>query len=252
MTKKYLFILLISSYSLFAGNLVDSIFVQSNQLYSVGDFDAAARGYLSILNQDIDNKVLYYNLGNCYYKLENFGYARLYYEIAKLYNPRDKDVIHNLNVLQTQLIDDVQNISEFVFLRWVRSISILFSPSQWALLMIVLLYIALFLFLFFVLSKNIENKISSLRLFFISLILVILSVFFVFYSNGKTNDNYAVLISTNTYVKIAPSSSANDYFIIHEGLKFRIVDQLDGWSRILLSDGKDGWVENKHFLKIKK
>jgi SH3-like domain-containing protein len=66
----------------------------------------------------------------------------------------------------------------------------------------------------------------------------------------QAEDVFAILVSQNTYVKTAPSLNAANQFIIHEGLKFEIIDMVDGWSRVLLSDGKDGWVENNHFLKI--
>ena len=32
--------------------------------------------------------------------------------------------------------------------------------------------------------------------------------------------------------------------------KFEIVDELDDWSRVVLPDGKDGWIENEHFRRI--
>ena len=47
----------------------------------------------------------------------------------------------------------------------------------------------------------------------------------------------------------SPSQSSNSQFIIHEGVKFKIVDEMGEWSRVVLADGKDGWVLNKHFIK---
>ena len=86
-----------------------------------------------------------------------------------------------------------------------------------------------------------------------SLPLLMICIFFMIYSNQlEKNNQYAILTSYNAYVKMAPSQQSDDYFIIHEGIRFKIIDELDNWSRILLSDGKDGWVENQHFLTITK
>ena len=43
---------------------------------------------------------------------------------------------------------------------------------------------------------------------------------------------------------------SDNRFIIHEGIKFRLIDEIDNWSRIELLDGNDGWIENNHFIKV--
>jgi SH3-like domain-containing protein len=32
-------------------------------------------------------------------------------------------------------------------------------------------------------------------------------------------------------------------FILHEGTKVTIIDELSGWQNIRLRDGKEGWIE---------
>ena len=62
MTKRCL-ILLLSFFSIFHGDeVVDSVFERSNESYIVGDFNGAINGYLSILDQEINNQVLYYSI----------------------------------------------------------------------------------------------------------------------------------------------------------------------------------------------
>ena len=44
-------------------------------------------------------------------------------------------------------------------------------------------------------------------------------------------------------VKSSPSStSSKDLFVIHEGTKVNIIDQVNGWYNISLADGRQGWV----------
>ena len=220
-------------------------------MYKSNKFEQAISGYLSIIDQDINNQVLYYNIANAYFKINELGYARLYYEKAKLYNPNNKDINHNIKVLKNKLIDDIQAVPEFIIIRLAKRITSFLSSSQWAITLIIVLYLNLILFLLFFFSNSIEIKINSMRSLFIITPLLIAVSFSLFYSKNKHQDE-AILISSNTYVKTAPSPSSDDYFIIHEGIKFKIIDELDNWSRVLLSDGKDGWIENKHFSKIHK
>tara|TARA_B100000902_G_C27246641_1_gene882982 strand:- start:184 stop:897 length:714 start_codon:yes stop_codon:yes gene_type:complete len=233
-------------------NDLDSLFNHSNNLYSANNFEEAIDGYLSILDQNISNGVLYYNIGNCYYKLNDLGYARLYYEKSKLYNPTDKDVLHNIELVKAQLIDDIQNMPEFFLVKIINKINTKLNTSQWGYVVIAALYFNLFLFLLFFFSKSVEIRLNSLRVILIMLPMFLITVFFLLYSNFGNKYDDAVLIDSNTYVKTAPSEDADDYFIIHEGVKFKLIDQVDNWSRILLSDGKDGWVQNDQFLKIEK
>ena len=248
MKKNILLILLLLSISnIFGSNNVDSLFSYSNDLYSANKFEEAVDSYLSILDQNISNGIIYYNVGNCYYKLNNLGYARLYYEKAKLYNPTDRDVLHNIKLVKAQLIDDIQSVPDFFLIKIINAINIKFSPSQWGYITILVLYFILFLCLVLFFSKSVESRIASLRVLFFSVPIFIVILFFLIYSNMDKKYNDAVLVLPNTYVKTAPSIDADDYFIIHEGVKFELIDKIDDWSRILLSDGKDGWVKNSYF-----
>ena len=71
-----------------------------------------------------------------------------------------------------------------------------------------------------------------------------------FFINSSNAQPYGILISDNGYVKTAPSTASDNRFIIHEGLKFKLIDEVDNWSRIELLDGNDGWIENNHFIKV--
>ena len=35
---------------------------------------------------------------------------------------------------------------------------------------------------------------------------------------------------------------SKDLFVIHEGTKVNIIDQVNGWYNISLADGRQGWV----------
>ena len=252
MKNKLLFILLLSLTNLFSFNDVDSIFNQSNNLYNANSFEQAIDGYKSVLNKDINNGILYYNIGNCYYRLNNLGYARLFYEKAKLYNPTDRDVLHNIELVKAQLIDDIKSVPQFFLVKIINDINVKLNSSQWAYVVILALYLNLIFFLLFFFSKSVEIKVNSLRSSLIAIPILLITVFFLIYSNFNNQYDTAVLVDSNAYVKTAPSMEADDYFIIHEGVKFELIDEVGNWSRVLLSDGKDGWISNSTFLKIAK
>ena len=53
-----------------------------DKLYQKGNYAQAVRGYEKLLEQG-ESAALYYNLGNCYYRLDNIPHAVLAYERAQ-------------------------------------------------------------------------------------------------------------------------------------------------------------------------
>ncbi len=60
----------------------------------------------------------------------------------------------------------------------------------------------------------------------------------------------SILMVSNTLVKSAPDAGAGDLFMIHEGIKIKILDYVGSWSKISLEDGKIGWIEKEKFQMI--
>ena len=56
----------------------------------------------------------------------------------------------------------------------------------------------------------------------------------------------AVVMCPVTSVESSPASgSAKDLFILHEGTKVEILDQVGAWNNIQLADGRQGWIQSE-------
>ncbi len=71
---------------------------QANRQFAGGDFAAAASAYEQILASDGPRAAVFYNLGNSYQRLGQYGPAILAYERARLLTPRDPDLLANLTL----------------------------------------------------------------------------------------------------------------------------------------------------------
>ena len=59
----------------------------------------------------------------------------------------------------------------------------------------------------------------------------------------KTDD--AIVMRPVVSVKSSPSAeSSQDLFILHEGTKVEILDQVGSWNNIELADGRQGWMRS--------
>lgn len=75
-------------------------FQQANQAYNKGDYLQASTLFLSLLKQDKRKSFsIFYNLGNCYYQLQQYGLSLAYYRKAQRLRPNDLNLLQNIQLL---------------------------------------------------------------------------------------------------------------------------------------------------------
>ncbi|MCA9412613.1 MAG: tetratricopeptide repeat protein [Candidatus Omnitrophica bacterium] len=87
------------------GKGIAEIFQLANQSYEADDLEKAAAYYRAIEDRGLVNGNLYFNMGNTFFRMGDFGKAILYYEKARKLHPRSPDLLHNLAYARTFLID---------------------------------------------------------------------------------------------------------------------------------------------------
>ena len=84
-----------------------------------------------------------------------------------------------------------------------------------------------------------------------SLFLTVGTMFFAMQQDKKVTDReYAIITTPSVTVKGAPDNSGTSLFLIHEGLKVRVIGQLGDWYNIRMADGNEGWVAKGDLEKI--
>lgn len=223
----------------------------ADSAYSAGEYATAIDLYERLLI-DGESAVLYYNLGNAYYKVDDMSHAILNYERALRLNPSDKDVRFNLDLARSKTIDRVNDRVDIFFVRWFRSLTSLLSLDGWASVAIVTFLLFLFAVALFVFGRK-----RSLRK--TSLILALILLFLTVCSNGigygqkrrLNNRTEAIVMDPSVVVRSTPSPSGTELFVLHEGRKVTITDDaMQAWKQIALEDGNVGWIETKSLTVI--
>lgn len=223
----------------------------ANQLYQEGKFDSASVKYEDILKQDLVAPEVYYNLGNCYFKMNNTTRAILNYERALRLAPNDDDIAFNLQLAYYQTIDKVEIMPKLFIWRWWDNLRNLFSFDGWAYLGIVLLLVTLGFFVAFKVSRDIAFRKWMFYPGFIAAILMVLALLaaehqYTINVQGKE----AIIFTPTLTLKSSPDKGGKDLVVVHEGLKVFILDNIGNWSKVRLSNGTVGWVENNSFVVI--
>lgn len=234
-------LLLVSMFSGFSQN--HKIFEHANDLYNDGKYAESIDAYGSILDTGQHSAELYFNLANAHYKLNNIAPSIYYYEKALQLEPNDKDIKNNLAFAQNMTIDDIAIVPESAVNKLINGIAHSISTDGWAKLAIVLVFGFVIFFLVYYFSYSSLKK----RLAFIgsitSIIIAVFALFLAFHkSNLDKNNRPAIVFSSESQVKSEPNSRSEESFRLHEGTKVQILDTIDDWKKIKLSDGKTGWV----------
>jgi len=216
----------------------------ADSLYSEGQYDAAAKIYQKLLEVNGPEAILYYNLGNCYYKLNDVPKSLLNFERAALLNPADEDIQNNLELARAKTTDKIIPESEMFFIGWWRNLTRLFSPQIWKTIGIVSFIILLASLLVYMFSAKIMNQKAGLYVSIIALIITVLANMSLYTQRHSRSDHrFAIIFAPSVSVKSSPSSSSTELFIIHEGTKIEILDPgIRKWVEVKLQDGKQGWI----------
>ena len=65
------------------------------------------------------------------------------------------------------------------------------------------------------------------------------------------NNQPAIVFAQETKIKSEPNLRSTEAFVLHEGTKVQVLDTVENWKKIKLSDGKTGWVMNDDIKLLK-
>jgi tetratricopeptide (TPR) repeat protein len=252
--KNILSIIIFSILSLQISAQADSLYKyieQGNKAYTENEFEKAIMAYETVIQNGYSAAELYYNLGNAYYRTKNYKSAILNYERALRLAPDDENIKTNLEFAKNHIQDRIEEIPQIFILKWFNHFINLFSANTWSVISISSFILALLLIILFLFSKTISLRKTSFFLGFVLMIISGISFYNAYRQNNKiTGHNEAIVFSPTVTVKSAPKTNGTDLFIIHEGLKVKIIGSTHGWKEIRLSDGKIGWLPEDSIVII--
>ncbi len=218
--------------------------------YQTKQFDIALDGFSQMEKQNIHNPDLFYNIGNCYFKMNRIGLAILYYKKALLYNSAHRLARKNLSFALKFTRDkqdyDQQNFLTGIILVFYNSLSL--NMLSWILLILIILIV----FMWHLLVRN--NSENEITIRFLLVNTVILTFFIMIWCGMRyyhyENNNEAVVLASTVNGYSGPGEDFTKLFTIHEGLIVKLVKQEQGWTQISLPNGFSGWVRSSIYKPI--
>ena len=233
-------------------SFVDSLWNSANNAYVEGLWEDAISGYDMIAGLGLESAALYCNTGNAYFKSGNISKAILNYERALKLDPSYEDARYNLELSNNMIQDRIDPVPDFILKVWAKDLCWLMDSDGWAVAFIIMFALMLAMILLFVLSPSVAGRRTG---FFTGIVFLLLAVMSLSFSLWQKNDymkaDKAIVMRPVSSVKSSPSSEASqDLFVLHEGTKVDILDQVGSWSNIELADGRQGWIRTSDIEKI--
>ncbi len=246
--KKIVFIILLISQIIFA----QSGFEKGNALYQSGNYESAITAYESVISVKKQSPELYFNLGNCYYKLNKVAPAIYNYEKALVLDPNNKEVLNNLKFAHKLQIDEIKEVPKVGFAKLLRDFTANFHYDSWAWISVGLAFLFLMFFLGYYFSQyTLYKRIFFIGMFVLVFLILISVLSAIFEKNHYQNERPAIVFAEVVSVKNEPKTSGSDVLILHEGTKVFVLETLDNWKKIQLTDGTEGWIENTAIKEVK-
>lgn len=229
----------------------EALLRQGNEAYAKNKFKEAAAAYQQVLDAGYQSAAVYFNLGNASYKLAEIPEAILNYEKALKLTPGDEDIRLNLQLANLKITDRIEAIPEFFLTKWWKAFIYFFSLSTLSVFTVVcfitgfILLIA-YLFLIAVWRKKLAFY-AGVAALSLGLIFMIMSAVQSHYLNVSEQ---GIVFAGAADVKSGPDMKQKTLFVIHEGTKVTIQEQVADWIKVVLSNGNGGWIKISDITKV--
>ncbi len=220
----------------------EGMFIVAEEAYAQGDhakalslFDSVATVYSSAS--------LYYNLGNCHFKLGDVPRAILNYERALRLEPGAEDVQANLDLARLQVVDRINELPGFALgatwgkLRGGNDVDQWARRAIWG-SFIFFLFVALGLFMP---QRWLRN--TALGLAAAAFLTTVASTGFAAWRAAEVRDtSEAIILASKVDALSGPGTTGTVLFVLHRGTKVGVQKEQDGWYEVVLPNGSVGWM----------
>jgi tetratricopeptide (TPR) repeat protein len=221
-----------------------ALFKQGNEHYQSGDFQAAERCYRNLIeSQPIDSGTVYYNLGNACFKNKKLGEAIYYWEKARRKLPADSDILQNLDYAELMVIDRIDVPEDPLPVRLASRAARLLTTAQesWGILILFALGNIGMGARFLLKSPRAASKMQISAIAFLA-IAAVLTASLLWKTAYDRNHPIGVIVEPKIDLRSGPGTDNVAVATVHEGIRVEVRNQANGWYRIALPNGWNGWI----------
>jgi tetratricopeptide (TPR) repeat protein len=210
-------------------------FDAANKLYYEGRFSDSASIYQKLAAQSPHSSVLFFNLGNAFFKSGQFGRAISCYRRAESLTPRDPDVRANLRFARGQV--QGATLKPDRLLAWLSQLTL----NEWAVAASFCLWIVFLLLAVMQARPQLQRPLRPFVLV-AGLVLAFLVVCTVFAWHELRGTTIVVVSVPEMNIRNGPFDSAKSVVVVHDGAELRVLDHKSDWLQVTPDQQRIGWI----------
>lgn len=189
----------------------------------------------------VKNGRLYYNIGNCYFRLNDLGRAILNYRRALLYQPNDVNLLQNLDYARSQRLDRIEEQQQTRVLKTLLFWHYDFNSRT---RLIILAICATLFWLTLALRLLIGRRISLWVMVVFGLPALLGASSLIIESNSGSESRAGVILSDDVVARKGNADTYQPSFKdpLHSGTEFIVLEQRGAWIQARLADGRQCWL----------
>lgn len=239
-----------------------TIIEQADSAYMADDFTMAAALYNRVIDEEGTSAVIWYNLGNCYYRMGQPGKAIVAYERSLRLDPTNNDTRDNLAFVNDKIIDRPGEKGTFLG-NALDAVANRAKSDTWAWLALIFFALTVTGVALYVFASGVALRKTG---FFGSIVTICGTGIFIFLSFRAAAislaDDAAVIIAPSTILSTvprAPHDRSQEAMLLHEGTKVKIIDSLktttpdsviSKWYDVEIDNTHRAWIDSNAVEKI--
>jgi hypothetical protein len=223
------------------------LFREGNEALRAGAYGVAASRYRSLLEMEGPSAAAYYNLGWALYHLRDWGGCRLAWERAAWLDPYHPDIRLNLSLLASEA--GLETTAPF----WMDSFTPVGSVNLWvwtagsAWMVFALVWAGLAAWRWRHPDRPMPWKRGLAVLICLGAIAVPATVVTVLRLSDRDR---VVVTAADARLLLSPFATAEPIGGVPAGAAGRVTDQKDAFQKILLEDGRSGWIDSTQVVRV--
>lgn len=211
---------------------------RSNHFFKEKQYTNSVNILTNLLNQNIQNSSIYYNLGNSFYEMKEYPKAILFYEKANKLERNNELIKHNLNLANNKALNKIETSEQFFLIQWFQEFIYRYNLKTWSILCLIALWVSSISAFIYFRTKKKGYLLNTLIFLVFSIILFIFSYKNFDYQNHSTHA--IVMQQANVFSK--PSQSSKLKSILEAGNKISILDNDGAFYKVRTSNDKVIWI----------
>lgn len=215
---------------------------EAEELYRQGKFSAALNMYEEELKNRPNDPYLYYNIGNCYFKIDSKGLAAANYYRAFKLAPRDADIRHNLSLA---LASGGEKFVPAGMPAALHKAFFALSYNELKGLFFLLLWLCCTLGSVWLVKRNFG------RVLFLCVITFGLCGGWLWWRHTLETEPLAVVAAPSAEIRSGPGTNFPASASAAQGHLLLVLDEKDAWYEVIVkSQSLKGWVEKNAIERI--